>query len=232
MIDDDVLTAVRDCLINARDSVAGEQMATPAGDIITRVRRRRQRYGLAVAAAVVAVTALTLMPGSGSHGGGTGTTPVRLAAWTVSARPGGRVRVTIRDLRNPAGLQRQLRADGVPATVRFTSQIPRPCLSYPEPARHPFRLLDRIFPQNSQVGGQTVFTINPAAIPAPIGLWINVSPPSTQPGRHGRRSIEFSASWTLVYASGRCPSSTPAPGSYSGGGAGYSGEGAVSGPGN
>lgn len=225
MTDDDVLTAVRDCLINARDSVAGEQMATSAGDIITRVRRRRLRYGLAAAAVIAAATALTLLPGSGSHGGGNGTTPVRLAAWTVSARPGGRVRVTIRDLRNPAGLQRQLRADGVPATVRFTSQIPRPCLYYPEPARHPFRLLDRIFPQNSQAGGQTVFTINPAAIPAPIGLWINVSPPSAQPGRHGRRSVEFSASWTLVYASGRCPSSTPAPGSYSGGGA-------VSGPGN
>jgi hypothetical protein len=225
MTDDDVLTAVRDCLINARDSVAGEQMATSAGDIITRVRRRRLRYGLAAAAVIAAVTALTLLPGSGSHGGGDGTTPVRLAAWTVSARPGGRVRVTIRDLRNPAGLQRQLRADGVPATVRFTSQIPRPCLYYPEPARHPFRLLDRIFPQNSQAGGRTVFTINAAAIPAPIGLWINVSPPSAQPGRHGRRSIEFSASWTLVYASGRCPSSTPAPGSYSGGGA-------VSGPGN
>ena len=232
MTDDDVLTAVRDCLINARDSVAGEQMATSAGDIITRVRRRRLRYGLAAATVIAAVTALTLLPGSGSRGGANGTTPVRLAAWTVSARPGGRVRVTIRDLRNPAGLQRQLRADGVPATVRFTSQIPRPCLYYPEPARHPFRLLGRIFPQNSQAGGQTVFTINPAAIPAPIGLWINVSPPSAQPGRHGRRSVEFSASWTLVYASGRCPSSNPARGSYSGGGAGYSGEGAVSGPGN
>ena len=231
MTDDDVLTAVRDCLINARDSVAGEQMATSAGDIITRVRRRRLRYGLAAATVIAAVMALTL-PGSGSHGGANGTTPVRLAAWTVSARPGGRVRVTIRDLRNPAGLQRQLRADGVPATVRFTSQTPRPCLYYPEPARHPFRLLGRIFPQNSQAGGQTVFTINPAAIPAPIGLWINVSPPSAQPGQHGRRSVEFSASWTLVRASGRCPSSNPARGSYSGGGAGYSGEGAVSGPGN
>ena len=232
MTDDDVLTAVRDCLINARDSVAGEQMATSAGDIITRVRRRRLRNGLAAATVIAAVTALTLLPGSGSHGGANGTTPARLAAWTVSARPGGRVRVTIRDLRNPAGLQRQLRADGVPATVRFTSQIPRPCLYYPEPARHPFRLLGRIFPQNSQAGGQTVFTINPAAIPAPIGLWINVSPPSAQPGRHGRRSVEFSASWTLVYASGRCPSSNPARGSYSGGGAGNSGEGAVSGPDN
>jgi hypothetical protein len=207
-------------------------MATPAADIITRVRRRRLRYGLAAATVIAAVTALTLLPGSGSHGGGNGTTPVRLAAWTVSVRPGGRVRVTIRDLRNPAGLQRQLRADGVPATVRFTSQIPRPCLYYPEPAHHPFRLLDRIFLQNSQAGGQTVFTINPAAIPAPIGLWINVSPPSPQPGRHGRRSAGFSAGWTLVYASGRCPSGTPARGSSSGGGAGYSGEGAVSGPGN
>ena len=232
MTDDDVLTAVRDCLINARDSVAGEQMATSAGDIITRVRRRRLRYGLAAAAVTAALTVLTLLPGSGSHGGGHSTTSVRLAAWTVSARAGGRIRVTIRDLRNPAGLQRQLRADGVPATIRFTSQTPRPCLYYPEPARHPFQLLDSIFPQNSQAGGQTVFTINPAAIPAPIGLWINVSTPRAQPGQHGRRSVEFSASWTLVYASGHCSSSTPARSSSGGGGAGYSGEGAVSGPGN
>ena len=225
MTDDEVLTAVRDCLISARDGVAGQQTAPAAAGIITRVRRRRISCGLAAAAAVIAaVTALTLLPGIGAGRSGSGNAKARLAAWTVATRPGGEVRVTIRDLRNPAGLQRQLRADGVPATVRFTNQVPRGCLYYPEPARHPFRLLDKIFPQNNNAGGRTVFTINPAAIPARIGLWINVSPPSAQSGPG--RGIEYSASWTLVYASGRCPSRAPAGGS-SGGGTVYTGQGAA-----
>ncbi len=229
MTDDEVLTAVRDGLISARDSVAGEQAAPPAADIITRVRRRRIGYGIAAAAAAIAaVTALTLLPGIGASG--SGSTGARLAAWTVVTRPGGEVRVTIRDLRNPAGLQRQLRAGGVPATVRFTSQTPPGCLYYPEPARHPFRLLDKIFPQAGHPSGRTVFTIDPAAIPARVGLWINVSPPSARSGRHGR-GIGFAASWTLVYAGGRCPAGAPAGRSYSGGGTGYSGQGVV-GPGN
>lgn len=221
MTDDDVLTAVRDCLIAARDSVAGEQLTRPASDIITRVRRRRLRHGLVTAAAAViaAVAALALMPGSG-----TGAGPARLAAWTVATGPGGKRTITIHELRDPAGLQRQLRADGVPATVRFTSQDPRLCLYYPLSPRRSFRLQDRIFPQNSNTRGQTAFTINTTAIPARIGLWITVSPPRTPLGRHGLRSTEFEVSWTLVYASGHCPSGRPPEKSFSGGGvAGSSG---------
>ncbi|HEV2376601.1 MAG TPA: hypothetical protein VGS19_31050 [Streptosporangiaceae bacterium] len=46
---------------------------------------------------------------------------VSLAVWTVTTEPSGTVAVSIRDLRNPAGLQRALRAHGVPATVRSTA---------------------------------------------------------------------------------------------------------------
>ena len=218
MTDDDVLTAVRDCLINARDSVAGEQMATSAGDIITRVRRRRLRYGLAAAAAVVAVvTALTVLPGSGSHGGGNGATPVRLAAWTVSsglgqgqghhprsAQPGRPAPPAARRWRPGHGPVHQPDPAPVPV-LPGACPSPFPAAGQDLPAEQPGRRPDRVHH-------------NPAAIPAPIGLWINVSPPSAQPGRHGRRSAGFSASWTLVYASGRCPSGTPARGSSSGGG--------------
>jgi hypothetical protein len=214
MTDDDMLTAVRDCLTAARDRVAREQMARPAGAIISRARRRRLRQGLGTAAAVViiAVAAFTLLPGSSHHG----STGARLAAWTVITKPGGQLRVTIRELRDPAGLQRRLRADGVPATIRFTSQFPRPCQYYRLPARQIFLLLSRIFPENTSASGHTAFTINPPAIPARIGLWINISPPA----RHGPGRAAFSASWTLVNASGRCQpgKSTSASGGGAAGG--------------
>jgi hypothetical protein len=203
MTDNEVLAAVRDCLTTARDSVAGEQMARPVGDIIARARRRRLRQGLAAAAtaAVIAAVAVpALLPGNG----GNDASPARLAAWTVITEPGGELTVTIRELRDPAGLQRRLRADGVPATVRFTGQTPRPCLYYPLPPKQSFRLQAMIFPQASNTSGHTAFTINPTAIPARIGLWLTLSPPATQTAPDGLRSTEFSATWTLVYASGHC----------------------------
>jgi hypothetical protein len=199
MTDNDVLTAVHDCLTTARDRVAGEQMVRPAGAIINQARRRRLRQGLnGVAAVIVVAAAFALLQGSGNHG----TTQARLAAWTVIAKPGGQVRVTIRELRDPVGLQRRLRADGVPAIVRFTTQFPRPCQYDRLPPSRVFRLLSRIFPRSTNARRQTAFTISPSAIPASIGLWINVSPPA----RHGPDSADFSASWALVYASGRCHS--------------------------
>jgi hypothetical protein len=209
MTDDDMLAAVRDCLTTARDSVAREQMARPAGDIIARARRRRLRQCLAAAATaavIAAVAAPALLPGNG----GNGASPARLAAWTVTTEPGGKLTVTIRELRDPAGLQRRLRADGVPATVRFTGQTPRRCLYYPLPPKQSFRLMDKIFPQTSSTSGQTAFTIGTAAIPARVGLWITLSPPAAQAAQDRPRSAQFSASWTLVYASGHCPPGQPA----------------------
>jgi hypothetical protein len=208
MTDDDVLTAVHDCLTTARDRVAGEQMVRPAEAIINRARRRRRRQGLNAAAVIVVAAAFALLPGSGNRG----TTQAKLAAWTVIARPGGQVSVTIRELRDPVGLQRRLRADGVPATVRFTTQLPRPCQHYRLPPSRVFWLLSRIFARSTNTSGQTAFTINPSAIPASIGLWINVSPPA----RQGSGSADFSANWTLIYARSRCHSGKTT--TYSGGG--------------
>lgn len=214
MTDDDVLTAVRECLTTARDRAAGEQMARPARTIIARARRRRLRQGLVAAAAAViaaAVAASALLPGNGSS-------PARLAAWTVTTRPGGQITVTIRELRDPAGLQRQLRADGVPATVRFTKLTPRLCLYYRVPQKQTLRLLARIFPPTGASGA--AFTINSAAIPAGVGLWITIDGPLTLRNAHSgrlRRSNMYNAIWTLVYASGRCPPGRPER-SQSGGG--------------
>jgi hypothetical protein len=128
------------------------------------------------------------------------------APWSVTHGPGGRLIVTIRELRDPAGLQRRLRADGVPATVRFSGRTPRSCLYYPLSPRQGFRLQNEIFPETSSISGQTAFTISTTAIPPRIGLWITVSPPSSKAVHGGLRQDEFAASWTLIYASGRCPS--------------------------
>jgi len=44
----------------------------------------------------------------------------------------GDIKVTIRELRDPAGLQRTLRADGVPASVTFAGQQNPACQGSPQ----------------------------------------------------------------------------------------------------
>jgi hypothetical protein len=44
-----------------------------------------------------------------------------LTAWAATVQPRGLVKVTIWELRDPAGLARALRADGVPVNVQFIS---------------------------------------------------------------------------------------------------------------
>jgi hypothetical protein len=91
----------------------------------TAASRRRRRLVLPVTAATAALaaaaTALMLVSGSPvaatRHSGGRQS--VTLAAWSVIARPAGLVQVTIHQLRDPEGLESALRADGVPANVRF-----------------------------------------------------------------------------------------------------------------
>jgi len=69
--------------------------------------------GVAVASAAVAAVVV-----SG------GTAP---AAYAVDARPDGRVVVHVRSLRDAAGLQRELRAAGVPAVVDYATTAPDGC---------------------------------------------------------------------------------------------------------
>jgi hypothetical protein len=52
-------------------------------------------------------------------------TCAQLAAWTVAKQANGDIKVTVRQLSNPSGLQSTLRADGVPANVT----------SWPSPTR-------------------------------------------------------------------------------------------------
>lgn len=87
-----------------------------SGGRAVRARRRIPGMAAAVAGAAGAALAVTALLPAGHQPG------IRLAAWTVARQADGTVHVTIRQLRDPAGLQRQLRADGVPASVTFFGQ--------------------------------------------------------------------------------------------------------------
>ncbi|HEV2376479.1 MAG TPA: hypothetical protein VGS19_30440 [Streptosporangiaceae bacterium] len=181
--------------------------STPLEEIVHRgrgVRRRRRFTSLASVAAVAGaatIAATTLLPSLNSS-------PVTLAAWTVAIQPNHEVVVKINQLRDPAGLQRKLRADGVPAVVRFNNQNPPECLYYPGSPRQIFRLTGRIFPEPSsaQIQDSAAFTIEPTAIPRGVGLWITVTSPQRTSSGNGLYSVSFSTGEALVYASGRCPS--------------------------
>ena len=125
--------------------------------------RRSRRRRLAVpaligvaAAAVAAAVALALVPGSPARHGGSQGGGATLAAWSVIKERHGLIKVTIRELRDPAGLQRTLRAAGVPANVRFThhffqpstSALPKGCLAPPMSHQASIKLLGRIEADN------------------------------------------------------------------------------------
>ena len=162
MTDDDLITIVRE----QRSSV---RMTTPVEQVISRgrtLRARRRVSGLAagaLAVATVAVLAVTaLLPGSHQPGG---PPPARLAAWMVSKGPDGTIIVTVRQLRDPAGLQRRLRADGVPASVTFFGYQPRSCHRYP---RMSAVLMAEVF------GGHgPPLVIHPGALPHGAGIQLN-----------------------------------------------------------
>ena len=120
MNDDELITILRE----QRDKVP---MNTPVEQIISRGRAVRARRRVPVvagalgAAAAVAIAVSVALPASHPASG----PRAQLTAWTVDRQADGSIRVTIRELRDPAGLQRTLRADGVPASVTFTASATR-----------------------------------------------------------------------------------------------------------
>ena len=128
MNDTDLATLVR-------DAVRDTHMTVPESDITRRARRLRTRRRAAaggVVSAGLAATALavaTLAAPASSPATGKAQKTAQLTAWTVTKDPGGVVDVTIRELKDPVGLQARLRADGVPANVSFSG---------PNPACHPY----------------------------------------------------------------------------------------------
>jgi hypothetical protein len=131
MNDDELITALR-------DSFAGVRSATPAERIISRGRAVRARrripaaaaLGAAAAVAAVAVTVTGALPAGHPAASRAKLPDARLAAWSVTRRADGTVNVTFRQATDPAGLQRALRADGVPASVTFAGRQNPACRAY------------------------------------------------------------------------------------------------------
>ena len=148
---------------------------------------------LALAAgAAVAVAALLPAGHPGSH-----QPRVQLAAWTVVQQPGGIIHVTIRELRDPAGLQAALRADGVPASVSFGNGQQTACRPYPgggfNTSGNPV-LINSVFPQ-------TGVNIRPSALPSGTGVLLAFS----QRSQHGVPGIGIEVA--VVQASQQCTGS-------------------------
>jgi hypothetical protein len=166
----------------ARTRLAGElaDLTPPAGLLAAVCRRhaRRRRSLLQAAGAAAAAAAVVASAAIVTRAAGPGGRPAaRLAAWTVITQPSGTVAVSIRDLRDPAGLQRALQAHGVPAIVRFhPSGSPMPGCVIPggSPLASAYQ---RVFRQPPAAGrGGPLLRINPAAVPLGAEIGIDAAP--------------------------------------------------------
>jgi hypothetical protein len=191
MNDDELITAVRE----QRNKV---HMTTPVEQIVSRghaVRARRRIPGLAGALAVAAAAVIAvIMLAPGSHQASR-QPAVRLAAWTVVKLGDGNIYVHIRELRDPAALQRRLRAEGLPVSVNFTRQG-NSCRPYPAAAP----LLNRVFPGSYRLRpppSADVIVIHPPALPSNAGIQLSASF-GQSPAMSGV------AAPVLVYASHQC----------------------------
>jgi hypothetical protein len=208
---DHAVTAIKDRLAEVRDSLGHAHPSIPASEIIARARSRRVRRRLIpaitaalvlAAGAAVAVTALLPASHPASH-----QPRVQLAAWKVTRQPGGVISVSLRELRDPAGLQATLRADGVPASVTFYAghpYPPPPCRVYlpmglvPTPAEYAVHY--KVFENPPYQGPGIGINIRPSALPAGTGVYL-IGAFSPTPAR------PTGLSSGLVYASPQCTGS-------------------------
>ena len=167
MNDDELATAVK-------ASLTSVHMTIPAEQIISRsraIRNRRRIPGLAAGMAVMAAAVLgviALLPGHPA----TVQRGIRLTAWTVVKHADGTVYVRINQLRDPGGLQRKLRADGVPASVVFGNPMnvqQKPCQWY---HGNVAGLLPKVVPSRAPGPGHAILAIRPAVLPAGAGMQI------------------------------------------------------------
>jgi hypothetical protein len=216
MIDDELITVLRE----QRGKVV---MTTPVEQIISRgrtVRNRRRLPGVVAAvgaaAAAAAVAVSVVLPAShpaasypaASHPASQPS--ARLAAWTVTRQADGSIQVTFREATDAAGLQRMLRADGVPVSVTFTGQQNPACQPYSSPASQAFGpfgpgtgpLDGASFIHNPKDAYATPYAlvIDPASLPSGAGLqiWTSGTPGPAQ---------NFQLEVGLVQASPQCTGS-------------------------
>jgi hypothetical protein len=188
MTDHDLITAVRDSFTEVRSGTPVEQIVRRSR--VVRARRRFPAVTAAVAVVAAAVLAVTgLLPGLPA----TVRPGIRLTAWTVVRHADGTVYVRINQLRDPAGLQRTLRADGVPASVVFGNPLnvqPKPCQWY---HGNVAGLLQKVVPSVAPGPEHAILAIRPSALPAGAGVQI-ITP--TDLSRIGVRLVSTSQGCT------------------------------------
>jgi len=116
MNDDELMTAVRESFANVRSATALDRIVDRSRAVRARRRIPVVTGAVTLAAGAAVAVSVALVPASHQPGH-----PVhaQLAAWTVSKGADGTILVKLREFRDRAGLQRKLRADGVPASVIF-----------------------------------------------------------------------------------------------------------------
>jgi hypothetical protein len=175
MNDDELITAVREPFTAVHSTTPVEQIVSRSRAI--RARRHIPGVAAALAAAAGAALAVTTLLPSGHQ------PAAQPAAWTVAKQADGDIRVTIHELRNPAALQRTLRADGVPVSVTFIGQSNPACQPYgfsgsPSQHRHLLGSMVTALPGH---GNLKVLVIHPSAFPAGAGLAIAAGHPGQSP---------------------------------------------------
>jgi len=205
MTDDELATAVRESVTSVRMTIPAEQIAARGRSIRTRRRVPLLTGALAgVAGAALAVGALLPSGHQPSH-------PItaQLAAWTVAKQANGDIRITFRDMRDPAGLQRTLRADGLPVNVSFSPpggmpfSRPNPaCQAYPASKSGPTQLSSVV--EMHPARNSAVLVIHPRALPEGAGLWI-YDRPGFGPSPHAKVLLPLAVG--LVQTSQQCTGS-------------------------
>jgi hypothetical protein len=201
MQDNDVLAAVR-------ESAMGLRLEVPLDEIKRRGRVVRMRRKLAGAAGITAVAVVAaVIAVTGTAPAPVARTPAvqpRLAAWTVMTGPGDTVRVTIRQLDNPGGLQRTLREDGVPARVAFggtvmstNAPLPPGCAAPRMSDAENAALQAKILPLDLAGPKQGIaLTIHKSAIPRGVGIYLTI--------QNGSDQSSWGWGLDLVQATARC----------------------------
>jgi hypothetical protein len=167
-----------------RDAVRDTHMTVPESDITRRASTLRTRRRVAVggaASAGLAALAVVALTAPAAHPVTSLNTTSRLAAWTVTEHPDGVIDVTIRELKDPAGLQARLRADGVPASVTFSKANSSACRDYyagaplPSMPSSPDAFDNGVFTQ--RWGSRSVLgAIHPNRLPSGAGLQLVAYP--------------------------------------------------------
>ena len=170
---------------------------------VDRLRRRNYRprthsrvtlagAGLVAAAAAAAAATAVIVPAASPP------TRAQLAAWTVTRQADG-IHVTIRELSDPAGLQRKLRSEGLPASVTFFDHPSPACRPYTGPGGQ--RVFASVTPRPPAV---SYTLIRPAALPPHTGVQLAGTIRPAKPAGHLRHVDEVMITTFLVHASQQC----------------------------